>query len=946
MGRAAGAAGSHGLGRAASARLLVCAMLLALLAAALLASTASAFSQRGHEFSASFPAAGEEPALSHPTDVAIDEATGDVYVVDSANNRVVVYDASHKFIAAWGFGVKDEKKEFEVCTSACKAGLAGHKPGQFEAPGTIAVDNSGGPSEGDVYVEAVTPSFEVEVATIDKFSGAEPEHPTLITKFNHGKGGEKFEAPNGIAVGPEGDLFVSNEQEIFGFGNEVESKANARYEFEVAGEATRGFAVAPKAGPKGGFYVGQFLNGEGSAVVIAKEEAFEEEKELFALPLNEALDAENSTGVASDYSDEDAYVDHGKTVAAFDASGQPIQSFGEEAGSEHISEGAGLAVDAKTGEVLVADAGANRIDAFTLEKAGHAPRIDELSAAATTATTTTLDAEVDPAGSKTEYAFRYSPGAVPAAGEPCRPAVRPDAGGARRSGLRIRRRAPRCRRQRPRALDDVQLQALGSNEANPGAFVEAEAQLKTLSEVVGETLPDGRQWQQVSPVEKNAGILGFQNAATSTGGQAEASLDGTGLTYLAAGAIRGTCAGEEEPAGARSPEVTQMLSRRGAAGWCSADIETKHNVAEGLTPGGPPEYRAFSEDLSSSLVEAFGSLPQENPPLSGEAAERTPYLRHNLACAGEPPGCFQPLATKLNVESGATYGGKVHYVAATPDMGHIVVTSTVALNKEVSETTNNLYAWSGGSFKLINTFPTGESSKNTPALGFSEGQPKNERRAISSDGSRYVWTTGFGPGSGHLYLRDLAQARSVRLDVKSPSIPEGSKCTVSAAACEHARFQIASADGSVVFFTSEQRLTTNSGANELQPDLYACNVTEEEVEVEGRSESVPTGCKLTDLTPKGAGASPAPPRASRSGPAKQAMSSTSSPTARSTASRRGPAKSVRPKTRKRAARAKRCPSPPNATCSSPATTPAAKRGAAPNPSSGSPPKTNSTGLRR
>ncbi len=77
---------------------------------------------------------------------------------DTGNNRVMVYNAKHEFVAAWGAGVKTGEKTFEVCTSECKPGMPGFGKGQFDEPVAIAVDNAkGSPSNGDVYVVANTP---------------------------------------------------------------------------------------------------------------------------------------------------------------------------------------------------------------------------------------------------------------------------------------------------------------------------------------------------------------------------------------------------------------------------------------------------------------------------------------------------------------------------------------------------------------------------------------------------------------------------------------------------------------------------------------------------------------------------------------------------------------------------------------------------------------------
>ena len=94
--------------------------------------TASALPAQGHTFGFAFgsPGAGEGQFVD-PTEVAVDEATGEVYVVDEGGERVEAFkpgsSGSYEFVA-----------QFKVHT-----------------PGAIAVDNStapGDPSRGDVFV--------------------------------------------------------------------------------------------------------------------------------------------------------------------------------------------------------------------------------------------------------------------------------------------------------------------------------------------------------------------------------------------------------------------------------------------------------------------------------------------------------------------------------------------------------------------------------------------------------------------------------------------------------------------------------------------------------------------------------------------------------------------------------------------------------------------------
>ena len=99
--------------------------------------------------------------FEEPRGVAINDTTGDIYIVDAANNRIQQLDSSGAFIRAWGWNVAgpgggsdDTGSEFEICTQAvagaanCKAGDAGAGFGQLKAPMAIAVDQT----DGSVYV--------------------------------------------------------------------------------------------------------------------------------------------------------------------------------------------------------------------------------------------------------------------------------------------------------------------------------------------------------------------------------------------------------------------------------------------------------------------------------------------------------------------------------------------------------------------------------------------------------------------------------------------------------------------------------------------------------------------------------------------------------------------------------------------------------------------------
>lgn len=102
--------------------------------------------------------------LDGPRGVAVNStgaggvAAGTVYVADSVNRRIVVFDADGSFNRAWGWDVvasgpnDTAADELEVCIDAdgdaCQAGVSGGGAGQFSGIGGIAVDQS----TGDVFV--------------------------------------------------------------------------------------------------------------------------------------------------------------------------------------------------------------------------------------------------------------------------------------------------------------------------------------------------------------------------------------------------------------------------------------------------------------------------------------------------------------------------------------------------------------------------------------------------------------------------------------------------------------------------------------------------------------------------------------------------------------------------------------------------------------------------
>lgn len=847
--------------------LLVLIVSVAVVAIGLRASAAVALSQRGHVFADSFTAGAAEGGLSLPQGIAVDEGNGDVYVVDAGDNRVDRFDSAHELVEAWGWGVADGKKEFERCTSSCRAGLAG--PGQFELSGarSIAVDNSTAgedPSRGDVYVETISAEG---VGAIDKFG---PEGQPL-ERIGHVHG-EVLEEPHGIAVDPSGALWVYYEEAVVPFSDGEPNKACPSFKHAAVPSCPGVATLEPVLSSEGrsgnsplyglaldadgDVYVGHEGDGGGEPFdAIAKQLLVRPEgSEPELLSALEELDHETATGLAADESSDpsdpsagDVYVDNGDGVAVFDGSGALVQRLTAD-GS--LQDATGVAVDSSRGLVYVAEAGAQRIDMFALEGEGP-PTIASLATQDVSGVSGQLDAQVDPDGAATSYAFRLSPGAVPRAGQACNaPCQQLEGATELAPGYGEDGASVVAGDLAPATKYHFRVIATNVVAGREQVVTSSEATFTTQSASEEQTA-DGRDWELVS-----TGSGGEAEAQTEAGGVIQAAAGGQAITYVA-----GAAAGEAE--GSRSIEVTQMLATRGPDGWVPQDIVTPNERANGLKIGAAPEYRFFSSNLALALVEPFDDSsdgsPLAEPPLSpaldGEAGEqeKTVYLRDDQPIdptpgrggwseegiyeqarengkALQPPG-YVALLTKADTEPGASFGasGDLEFLGATPDLTSVVLRSKTPLTEGAKE--GSLYEWREGKPILVSVLPgPAREQPLAPTLGLADQVVRN---AISSNGSRVFWGA-----EKHLYMTDVTTGESIQLD----EVQGGSGANNA-----EPNFQTASADGSRVFFTDQQRLTPGSGAEPGRPDLYVCEVQE--------GEGGPS-CILTDLTP-GAGGEPA-----------------------------------------------------------------------------------------
>ncbi len=457
--------------------------------------------------------------------------------------------------------------------------------------------------------------------------------------------------------------------------------------------------------------------------------------------------------------------------------------------------------------------------------------IDSLSVSDVTATSAKLEAEINPLGTDTSYQFEYGTGGTHS--------FTPDVNiGALTADVAV---SVKLQGLLPGSV--YQYRVLATNALD---HVEATREFTSQAVGSGPTVPDGRQWEMVSPPEKEGAQIYAIGQYSNEGAVIQAAAAGDAITYVA------TAPTESQPQGYTNLE--QVLSTRGSGGWESKDISPPHDSATGPSVGFGEEYRFFSEDLSQAVVQPLGAFM---PSLSEQASEQTAYLRNNTndiyipLVTGKPGAADVPPGTVFGLSSVGTSVGEEcppipmcgpQFVGATPNASHVVLSSrfsltSARLNEEGTSEDSALYEWADGRLQPISVMPESDTVTEHAELGDEvAGVNTGVRSAISSDGSRIVWSE-YGGANG-LYLRDMTTDKTAQLDAAEPNC---ATCSGS-----QGSFQTASSDGSKVFFTDTRRLANDSGAHELSPDLYECEIVEEAGKLK---------CKLSDLTSVHAGES-------------------------------------------------------------------------------------------
>jgi hypothetical protein len=740
-----------------------------------------------------------------PRGVATDPTSGHVYVAEVNNRRISEFTAWGEFVGAWGWNVAPDdapgdtpSDQFEICTATCQGGsqatASSAGAGQFSNTLGVAVDSAGNVYVVDQVVRRVQKfnsagefvlmfGGDVNKTKVEEVGSTQEERNICTAASGHVcQAGTTGAAPGQfgawkvasfIAIGPSDAVYVGDNDRIQVFNPDGTLSPGAEIALPGAG-----FVEALAIDPSGNLYV---ANEPSKVPGIRKLSAS-------GVVLNHFATDRAPRALATD-SNGNLYVVDGASnpvIRKYDTGGNEIASFGE--GEFTTSTGIGTN---PIGNVYVT----NGTSANSYVRAygplpfayGDPPEVPPTVvsqfAVSVDTTSAVVKAEINPHFFPTAYYVEY--GTAPCSVVVC--AQQPAAPGI----------ALATERERSVPTSDVLLSALTPGTAYHYRFVAVSDagtvpgpdRTFTTYQPGGFALPDGRAFEMVSPPEKNSGEVAVPGGPGGLVGLSvrplQASATGEVIAYPSF-----TSFGDAQSA----PAASRYMSRRGDAGWSTANITPPNQ--EGLTKD---PFRGFSPDLS------FSAVVQKEPKLDPDAVEgfENLYLRDN------ENGSFRALTTEPPRASGIYCAS---FAGASSGFDRVIFAATGALTPDAPEVpfpATNLYEWHAGELSLVSVLPDGTAAAPTNSTAF--GAPGSNcemnrsivRNAISADGSRIFWT------SGDQLLARLNGTETIQLDATQGGPgPAGA-----------GRFWAASDDGSKVFFTSPNQLTPDA-SSAGSGDLY------------------------------------------------------------------------------------------------------------------------------
>ena len=693
--------------------------------------------------------------LDDPYGIAIDQASGDVYVSDAGNARILRFESD---------GADPPAYTVDPSFTSPLPGTATGRIGDARAP--LAVDPTGGDLLVADRADDLVQRYDSGGAFEGSFAGADaPSGP--------------FAGLLDLATAPNGDILV-----VDSTGDIVLAGASSRVErFNPDGthQATIGpdvpspglVSVDPNtghsvvagnlgwfAGPRlyvfdgvdrvadtpfaeavnGGAVTGIAVDGPTTGHLYAATDIIDccgvvggqvfELAELPTVTIDPATDvtaskaslhgAVNPKGRQTSYYFE--YSTDGSTwlpVTPFNPGQQQETPKLEDAGSGTSAvpvedQLTGLAPNSEYQVRLVAinDVGTQVVDtAFTT--LAPAPTASTLAAGNVSQTAATLAGKVGPNNSQTTYRFEYGPTTSYGSTVPATPA---DAG----SGGAVE-----LFTEQITGLTTATTYHFRIVAENPSGVAEGQDRtFKTADDVPTVFAPRG--YEKVSPDDKDGRDVVTRDMQSS-------SPSGDRVTFNLNGVAPDSPSGQS---------LTTFLGEREGGKWSLDMIDPPARAGFGLLS----YFDSHSDDLSKSVVQAHAALT----PGATERAQNY-YLRDNST------GTYQ-LITPVTSNIGFA-GNQLFFDGASADYSHVVFESRegLAQTSEPIAGPVNPYEWIDGEVRLVGILPDGSPASQGAKVG-SGTFSMSSANAISADGGRIFFhameTMSLFSGAGQLYVRE------------------------------------------------------------------------------------------------------------------------------------------------------------------------------------------------
>jgi hypothetical protein len=722
-----------------------------------------------------------QPVFTGAKGVAVDQATGDVLVIDAAAGTVSRFHADGTpapFSALGSNAIDGVGPEDGTPNGALKFNSG--PGGAFQAQ--VAVDSSGGVADGDIYVT----QFAANV--VDIFSEAGKYLGQLTNEPN-----EEPVGFCGVAVDGMGDVFVGSYEPQLIYRYEPTSNP------PTDGDRTASFATLPRpcnisagVGPTdGALFVSPFRG------AVYKLDAVTGEYEY------EVAEGENNPTTSVDPVTGNVLIANGATVREIDAS-SPL-------GPRVIStiavgrEVEGLGVDGTSGHIYVSPSAVEvpqRLGATRLLEYGpltpFAPQITAERALGVAGREATVEAKINPEGQSTAVQVEYGPsgsyGNVTAAinvgsGEELTPAL-----------VTLKGLTP----GQTYHFRFVATNGVGTSRGSDQTFTtarvpggEAGCLNSALRTGPAARMADCRAYEMVSPVEKNgvdiSSLLSLNNNFVELD---QTATSGERLTYS-------SLQGFAEPQG--TPYTSQYLASRTPAGWSDQSI----TPSAGTNISNPSlrlalEFQIFSPGLCTGLLNHYA-----DPPLAPGASEGavTTYRWSDRSDCGTDPSGYETVST---VSPGGGEGENPPLIQGLSADEQCALYVPIEAGRY-----GNLYENCQGQNRQVNLLPDGTASSQGRVGTTVSGETmatlraSNYQGAVSTDGSRVYWSSAAiegGSSSGApLYVRVNAQEAQSSLGPGNECLEAVKACTV-AVSEQPALFWGASPTGSRAIYTVENEL--------------------------------------------------------------------------------------------------------------------------------------------